>query len=109
MSFEAIATLDELWSGEMISRASGGRKILLIRLGEAVSAFEDRCAHLGVALSEGELCGEVIVCGAHRYEYDAKTGAGINPRSVCLTVFPVRIEGDRILVDVDQPTRGDRR
>jgi toluene monooxygenase system ferredoxin subunit len=103
MRFRTVAALDALWSGEMLPCTVGGRKVVLVRIGDDVSAFEDRCAHLGVALSEGTLEGGVLTCSAHRYEYDASSGAGINPRTVCLTRFPVRIEGGEVLVDVDEP------
>jgi toluene monooxygenase system ferredoxin subunit len=100
MAFERVAELDELWDGEMAPCAAGGHKILLVRLGDSVRAYEDRCVHLGVALSEGELEDRVITCTAHHYQYDALTGRGINPKAACLTRFPVRIEGGGIWVDV---------
>ncbi len=113
MPFERVGELDQLWDGEMVSCSAGGRRILLIRIGEAIRAFEDRCVHLGVALSEGLLDGKVITCSAHQYQYDALTGRGINPRAVCLIRFPVRIDGASILVDpaagyreADQPLEG---
>ncbi len=63
-------------------------------------ALLDRCAHQGVALSEGRLEGATLVCRAHGWSYDARTGCGINPRSARVTRFPVRIEGGVVLVDV---------
>lgn len=100
MAFTRVAALDELWDGEMIARPVGRRRVLLVRLGDQVSAFEDRCAHLGVPLSQGRLDGAVLTCSAHHYQYDARTGCGINPRSVCLVRFPVRVEDGAILVEV---------
>jgi toluene monooxygenase system protein D len=37
----------------------------------------------------------------HAWEYDVASGRGLNPANVCLRVFPVRIVGDEIEVDVD--------
>jgi toluene monooxygenase system ferredoxin subunit len=102
MAFVRAAELADLWDGEMISRVVGGRKVLLVRLGDEIRAFEDRCAHLGVALSEGTLERGVITCSAHHYQYDARTGQGVNPRAVCLSRYPVRVEAGTILVEVDR-------
>lgn len=105
MPFERVAAVDQLWDGEMMSCSAGGRKVLLLRIGDAVRAYEDRCAHLGVALSDGQLEGRVLTCSAHHYQYDALTGCGINPRAVCLASFPVRVESGAIWVD---PANGSR-
>jgi toluene monooxygenase system ferredoxin subunit len=101
MSFEAVLPDDELWSGEMRGLVVQGRRVLLVRAGDTVCAYADRCAHLGVPLSQGKLEAGIITCSAHHYQYDAHTGRGVNPASVHLEAFPVRIEGGRIEVDVE--------
>ena len=100
MSLERAIELSELWVGEMRGLRVSGRGILLVRLDDGVYAYADRCAHLGVELSKGVLDASVITCSAHHYCYDARTGAGINPRSVCLTAFPLRIRDGVVYVDV---------
>ena len=79
----------DLWDGEMRGLVVDGQKVLLVRLDGAARAYEDRCAHLGVPLSQGRLEDGVIICSAHCYEYDARSGAGINPRSACLRAVPL--------------------
>lgn len=101
MSFEAVLPDDELWIGEMRGLLVQGRRVLIVRTADAVCAYADRCAHLGVPLSQGKLEGGVITCSAHHYQYDARTGHGINPESARLEAFPVRIEAGRIEVDVE--------
>jgi toluene monooxygenase system ferredoxin subunit len=96
---------DELWDGEMLGQVVAGKKLLLVKVGGQVCAFADRCAHLGVALSSGKLEGHVLTCRAHLYQYDARTGAGINPRRAALECYAVKIEGGQILVDVDAERR----
>jgi toluene monooxygenase system ferredoxin subunit len=105
MAFTKVAALDDLWGGEMTARIVAGRKILLVRIGDHTYAYEDRCAHLGVALSEGRLDGDVLTCSAHDWQYDVRSGKGINPASACLTPFAVRIEAGNIMVDVDRSVR----
>jgi toluene monooxygenase system ferredoxin subunit len=85
--------LAELWIGEMVSRQVGGQRVVVLRLEDRVCAYVDRCAHLGVPISEGSLDGTVLTCRAHQYQYDARTGEGVNPRGVRLTPVPVEVEG----------------
>jgi toluene monooxygenase system ferredoxin subunit len=99
---------DELWVGEMRGLSLNGRRVLLVRTDQGYSAFEDRCAHLGVRLSEGALAGCVITCRAHHYQYDARTGHGINPKSVRLPRFPVEESGGAVLVDVPALAEAER-
>lgn len=93
---------DDLWDGEMKGCVVGRARVLLIAIDGGVHAYADRCAHLGVALSEGTLEGGVLTCSAHHYKYDAKSGAGVNPRSVCLVRYAVRRDSGRIWVDLPE-------
>jgi toluene monooxygenase system ferredoxin subunit len=102
MAFVRCAVLDELWDGEMAPCVIEQRRVLLIRLDGTVFAYEDKCAHLGVALSEGDLRDGVLTCAAHHYQYDARSGQGINPRTVRLRRFPVRLEDGQISVDTTE-------
>jgi toluene monooxygenase system ferredoxin subunit len=97
-----VAALSELWKGDMSACVVGRTKVLLVRLDEGVFAYEDECAHLGLPLSEGSLEGCVLTCRAHRWQYDARTGLGLNPKSARLRALPVRVEGDDVLVDVEE-------
>lgn len=69
-----------------------------------IYAINDVCSHGEVSLSEGEVDGCEIECWAHGGRFDVRTGAvtalpPIDP----VPSYPVRIDGDRVLVDVDAP------
>jgi len=100
MSFCLVAKFDDLWSGEMLGLEVEARPVLLVNLGGRVSAYEDRCCHKGVRLSQGRLEGSRLTCFAHGWQYDVSTGEGINPESVRLRGYPVKIENGDIYVDV---------
>ena len=89
----------------MTSRRIDGRAVLLIRLGADVYAYEDRCAHLGVPLSAGCLADGVLTCSAHHWQYDVRSGAGVNPASARLRPLGVKAENGDILVDVERGQR----
>jgi|SRR5687768_4549139 toluene monooxygenase system ferredoxin subunit len=100
MALHFAAALDDLWDGEMKGLLLGGTKVLVLRLGDEVHAYLDRCAHLGVRLSEGRFEAGVLTCSAHEYTYDASSGRGLNPERTCLVSFPVQIDAGRIMVEV---------
>ncbi len=100
MSFQRVASRADLWVGEMKGLVVDGVPVLLVALEDGVHAYEDRCAHKGVPLSQGRLVGARLTCSAHAWEYDVAAGCGVNPRRACLRGFPVAVEGDDILVDV---------
>ena len=98
----AAATLDELWDGEMLAVTVGAVDILLCNVDGEVFAYEDRCPHLANPLSNGALDPPVLTCAAHEWTFDVRTGDGVNPATARLRRFPVRIDGDTILVDLDR-------
>jgi toluene monooxygenase system ferredoxin subunit len=100
VSFERALDETELWEGEMRGLELRGVPVLLLRTGGEVRAFADRCAHQRVRLSEGHLEGEVLVCRAHGWRYDARTGCGLNPEGVTLERFQVRSQAGTLYVDV---------
>lgn len=105
MAFQKVATLDELWSGEMTSVVVAERRILLINIDDLVHAYADECPHKRTSLSAGSLNGQVLTCATHQWEFDACTGAGINPDNTCLEAFTVKVENGDIFVDVEQSRR----
>lgn len=102
MAFKKLATMDDLWGGEMMGVVVDGKKVLLVNIDDTIYAYEDKCAHKESPLSEGDLEGRVLTCATHQWEYDICTGKGVNPESACLNAFAVKVEGGDILVDVEQ-------
>jgi toluene monooxygenase system ferredoxin subunit len=95
-------TVDErdVWEGEMMACEVEGRRVLLVNAGGQIRAFEDRCAHQAVPLSQGRLEGDVLTCWAHEWQYDACSGEGLNPLGVRLRRFPVEVRDGAVWVDV---------
>jgi nitrite reductase/ring-hydroxylating ferredoxin subunit len=96
-----VCDADRLWDGEMAHFCIGRTSILLLRLDGRFHAYQAHCPHLGVALADGELDGVVLTCSAHRWQFDAANGQGVNPRSACLRRFPVRVVGQKVVVECE--------
>jgi len=104
--FRPACPAADLWIGEMRPLQIEGRPVVLINHAGQVSAYLDRCAHQGFPISQGRLVGPVLTCAAHEWQYDARTGCGINPKNVALTRLAVEIRGDQIWIDVDGRQQG---
>ena len=101
MSFRKVASLEDLWSGEMTGLEVDGNYILLVNVDDHVYAYADACPHQKSRLSEGNMTGTTLRCARHHWEFDVCTGHGINPQSACLTEIPVALQNREILVDLD--------
>jgi toluene monooxygenase system ferredoxin subunit len=113
MGFQKVAKVEDLWSGEMMGLEVNGECILLVNVDNRIYAYADICPHQKSRLSEGTLMDKVLRCARHHWEFDVCTGSGVNPRNACLKLFPIRIDGEDILVDIDDvkslDARGGRR
>ena len=67
--------------------------------GGEVRAYQGICPHQDIPLVEGTFDAGLLVCRAHQWVFDAHTGEGINPGNCRLAEYPVRVDGDDVLVD----------
>jgi toluene monooxygenase system ferredoxin subunit len=95
-------TLDDLWEGEMLSVNVGDVDLVLINVGGRVFAYDDHCPHQGTSLSGGALDEHVLTCAAHEWVFDVRSGCGVNPADARLQPYPVRLDGDTVLVNLRQ-------
>ena len=98
-------SLAELAENEPKRVVVDGQAVALVRIGEEVFAIEDRCSHADVALSEGDVEGHGIECFLHGSRFDLRTGkpSGL-PAIRPVAVYAVTLEGDDVLVHVDEPS-----
>jgi 3-phenylpropionate/trans-cinnamate dioxygenase ferredoxin component len=62
-------------------------------------AIEDVCTHDGGSLDQGDLEGDEIECPRHGARFNVRTGdATLMPAVMPVRTFPVKVEGDRLLV-----------
>ena len=78
-----------------------GVPVAIVRSDGEVYAIHDVCSHANVALSEGEIEGRTIECWLHGSRFDLVTGRPTGlPAIQPVTVYPVKIDGDSVLVAV---------
>ena len=70
---------------------AGAQTLVLVRVGEKISALHDVCAHAGCSLSEGKLVDDTIQCGCHGSRFKLANGnVVVGPATYDQPVFEVR-------------------
>ncbi|MDQ2757836.1 MAG: non-heme iron oxygenase ferredoxin subunit [Actinomycetota bacterium] len=97
-----VCQVDDIACGTVAQAEVDGRVIALARDAEGVfHALDDRCTHGAVSLSEGEVEGCMLECWLHGSRFDLRTGQPSGPPAIIpVAVFPVKVEGDDVFVDV---------
>jgi 3-phenylpropionate/trans-cinnamate dioxygenase ferredoxin component len=104
----SLADVKEPGSLRIDLDGSGPDAIAVVRFEGEVFAIEDVCSHAEVPLSEGDVeefhGAPTIECWLHGSCFDLTSGRPTNlPATEPVPVYPVRVEGDDVFVDVDAP------
>lgn len=98
-----VAALSDLPPGGRKLVRLDGHSLLLFNLAGAVHAIADSCPHAGAWLGSGKLDGCWLRCPAHGMSFDVRSGRMRGADGLTLRVYPVRVEGETVLVDLDLP------
>jgi 3-phenylpropionate/trans-cinnamate dioxygenase ferredoxin component len=80
-----------------------GEPVAIVRAEGEVFAIRDVCSHAEVPLSDGEVDGCTIECWLHGSRFDLRTGKPTGmPATEPVPVYPVKIEGDDVLVAIEE-------
>lgn len=69
-----------------------------------VFAASNQCPHKGGPLSEGIVHGQKVTCPLHNWVFDLTTGKAAE-EDARIETYPVRLQGDRILLDAEAVDR----
>lgn len=98
-----VASCDDIWEGEMVDVEVDGQEILLVHnLGNNIRAYQSRCPHQRIPLSEGKFDGKAITCRAHLWQFDTASGKGINPENCQLLTYAIKVEENLIYIGIPQ-------
>ena len=75
-----VGRVDDLRPGDCVSFAlPDGSELAVYNVDGEFYATENYCPHKGALLSEGTMCGHIVECGLHGWQFDVRSGE-------CLTV-----------------------
>ena len=108
MTFERLCALSEVPEDGSLQVQLPDVDVAVVRFEGELYALEDRCSHADVPLTDGEVeeldGAPTIECALHGSCFDLRTGQPTNiPATEPVPVYPVRVEGDDVFVDVDAP------
>ena len=102
-NFVKLATIDDVPENSVRAVEYNGQRIAIYRVGDTFYATTDICSHEYAELSEGFLDPDdcTIECPLHGSRFDISTGAVLSlPAYEPIAVYPVRVEGEDILVEI---------
>jgi nitrite reductase/ring-hydroxylating ferredoxin subunit len=91
-------------------------KILLLKVGDQLRAYQGECPHAGAPLAEGALCNGRLTCPWHKAQFRIEDGGLCEPPALdSLKRYPLEVRdgevwvGDQPLVDAHTPPADDAR
>jgi 3-phenylpropionate/trans-cinnamate dioxygenase ferredoxin subunit len=104
--FQRACAVDDVEVGSTFAVEVDGVDVAVVRTDDGVYAIRDECSHASVALSEGEVDAASceIECWLHGSMFDLRTGKPTGlPATEPVAVYPCKVDGADILVDVAHP------
>ena len=100
--YTTIAEIEEIPSGERKRIEIDGQRISIFNIDNTYYEINDTCPHKGTApLIRGKLDGIAIKCPNHGYRFDLKTGECNIGSDLNTIVYPIKVEGNTILIDIE--------
>jgi 3-phenylpropionate/trans-cinnamate dioxygenase ferredoxin subunit len=101
MAWQRAASVTEVAADKGLQVKVGKMDVAIFRVGETLYAMEAICPHADAYLAEGFIDGDRIECPLHQAQFHIPTGKCLGPPADRdLTTYPVKIEGNDVLVDI---------
>ena len=108
MSFVRACAVPDVADGSAAAVSVDGVTVAVVHDNDDWYAIYDECSHAAIALSEGDVEGCEIECWLHGSRFDLRTGKPTSlPATEPVAIYPVRVEGDDVLIDVQNPLGAD--
>ncbi len=86
--------------GNVTEAQADGVAVCLANLNGELSALDNLCPHREGPLGQGWIEGDTVICPWHSWAFHLKTGLSEYPADERVTVYPVKIVGGEVLVEV---------
>jgi nitrite reductase (NADH) small subunit len=100
-----IGAVSDCPPGSALELVAGEQVIALFNVDGTFHALDGVCPHQGGPLGEGDLAGCIVTCPWHGWQFDVRTGQNQLSHGIRQPSFPVRVEGDAVLVDLEAVER----
>jgi 3-phenylpropionate/trans-cinnamate dioxygenase ferredoxin subunit len=108
MAFQRACAVADVTNATPLAVTVDDVAVAVVRQGDDFYAIYDECSHAAIPLSEGEVEDGEIECWLHGSRFDLRTGKPSGPPATePVPTYPVRVDGDDVLVDVANPLAND--
>ena len=83
----------------VVSRSEGDIAVFRT-VDDEIFALRDECPHRGGPLSQGIVHGKRVACPLHDWKIQLDSGEAVAPDEGCAASFPVKVEGDVIMLSL---------
>jgi nitrite reductase (NADH) small subunit len=94
------AKVQDLVEGQGQLVSANGKDAALFKVGKDFFAIDNACPHRRGPLVEGAVENGMVTCPLHAWQFNLKTGECPMIPDMQQTVYPVRIEGEEIWIDL---------
>ena len=77
----------------------GGKTICVANVNGSFTAMDNVCLHRGGPIGQGVIEDGKVICPWHGWAWDPKTGEA-GPLGAKLVVYPLKVEGGDVLIDM---------
>jgi len=99
--FVKVAKTSELEQGRGTIVDIEGNSIALFVIDGNYYAIKNVCPHAEGPVGEGDLDEKVVTCPWHGWAFDVTSGASQSNPDTKVDTYPVKVEGDDILVEIN--------
>ncbi|HEY8856084.1 MAG TPA: Rieske 2Fe-2S domain-containing protein [Rugosibacter sp.] len=101
MSWEAICLVSALPVNEIQEFVtSHGSPVIVVRNTlDEIKVYQGLCPHQRRSLVDGYLSNNQLTCAAHMWQFDLQNGKGINGTDYNLASYPIKTDGDQLLIE----------
>ncbi len=100
-TFVRIAPVSELPAeGKAREFMAGDKTICVANCEGTLSAMDNICLHRGGPLGQGVIEDGKVICPWHGWQYDPKTGEVGHNSAAKVAVYPVKVDGDDVMVAI---------
>ena len=100
MEFREVAKVGAIASGRARVFDVAGTPVAVFHSEGRYFAIHNVCPHAQGPLGEGAFDGTIVKCPWHGWRFDVTSGACLVTADASVATFPVKVEGDTILVGV---------
>ena len=99
-NYVKVAQASAVKPGRLAMAKVGDVEVMIANLDGEFYALDNFCPHEGWALHEGILEDDCVECPGHSHFYSVKNGQRTGVPDESARTFPLKVEGDDIMVDL---------